>query len=207
VVKNSSNQSPPDFSIPEELSPLIRELSKIYNHENHEMVIEVLTELISNLNHQDPLPNLIESNFIPDNFIKADEITSDDADVKSWDDLLNFTVYVDTEIYSPNEPSEAIADLETVPETVMLIAHEAAKEAYVQTWDDIATNLQNVPKNLSMRQWSTAEAAKILGCSEEKLRRAKSSKQLPLEVDNFIVDCPDLKQKKLSWSIRLKPEP
>lgn len=121
MVNKSSK--PSAFSIPAQLSPLISELSKIYSPENHELIIAVLTELIARLSPNDPLTNPI-----PDNLIKADEITSDDADIKSWDDLLNFTVYVDTEIYSPNEPSEAIADLEVTPETVMVIAHQEATD-------------------------------------------------------------------------------
>ncbi|AFY74211.1 hypothetical protein Syn7502_02202 [Synechococcus sp. PCC 7502] len=199
MVKDSQ----PEFFIPIELRTLIEELSSLYSPENHGAIAEVLEELISRLKQTDSKPNLASS-FSNSNLINNAEIGSDAADVKSWEDLLNFTVYVDTEIYSPNESSEAISDPEVSPEQVVVIAHEEATDAYVHTWDQIATKLQNPPPNLTMRFWSTAEAANILGCSEEKLRRAKSKKQLPLEINNFIVDCPDLKQKKLSWLIRLK---
>jgi hypothetical protein len=99
-----------------------------------------LTELIARLKPSDPLTNPI----VPDHLINAYEITSDDADIKSWDDLLNFTVYVDTEIYSPKEPSEAIADPEVTPETVMVIAPQEAiapRSHRCVTWESIATKL------------------------------------------------------------------
>lgn len=203
MVKNIAKPSPIDFidfPIPEALSPLIQELSEIYTPESHGVILAALTELISVLKYPNPTstPNFISSNLIS-------EKNSSDDDVKSWEDLLNFTVYVDTEIYSPNESDQAIADPES-SSTVMVIAHAEATDAYVQTWDHVATKLQNPPQNLSMRFWSTAEAANILGCSEGKLRNAKKSKNLPLEIGDFIVDCPDLNQnqKKLAWLIRLK---
>jgi hypothetical protein len=120
-----NSSKPSAFSIPVEISPLISELSRIYSPQNHELITEVLTELIARLIPNDPLTNPIA----PDNLINADEISTDDVDIKSWDDLLNFTVYIDTEIYSPNEPSEAIADPEVTPETVMVIAPQEAIDA------------------------------------------------------------------------------
>ncbi len=199
---STNNSKLADFPIPRELSLLIRELSEIYTPENHGAIAQVLTELIARLKQTEPVPNLA-ANLISSSLIN--EESSSDDDVKSWEDLLNFTVYVDTEIYSPNELEEAIAE----PESVNVITHQEATDTYVRTWDEVATKLHDVPFNLSMRFWTTAEAAKIIGCSEEKLRRAKKNKLLPIDIHNFIVDCPDLtpkdqKQKKLSWLIRLK---
>ncbi len=186
------------FPIPKELLPLVKELSELYSHHTQSAIAKTLQELITNLKAD---PNFLYSpvaytQVLPDS-------PDEDNNLKSWEDLLNFTVYVDAEIYS-HEDRGAIAEPELSPAEVIVVTHQEATEAYIQSWSDVAEKMAKLPNDVFTREWSTSEVAKMLNCSAESLRKAKTQKRLPLTIGNFLVDCQGQVQRKLTWSIRLK---
>jgi len=207
---------PPDqlatFPIPKELLPLVKDLIELYSYQTQGAIAKALQELITNLkadpNFQ-PLPHSLPDTDLPAPTLpiaiasEEEEESDDNNNLKSWEDLLNFTVYVDTEIYS-HEDRGAIAEPELSPAEVIVVTHEEATEAYMQSWSEIADKMANLPNDAFTRSWSTAEIAKIFNCSADSLRKAKSQKRLPLIIDNFLVDCIGQEHKKLLWVIRLK---
>lgn len=173
----------PSFPIPPALDAMVQEICELYNPTTKATIHEVLQSLIFNLK-QPPVA-------------QESQIEKDYADIKSWEDLLNFKVYIDTEIYSPNEP---LPHPEISPESVIVVAHQAATAAYVDSWSEIAAKLQHLPKTNQL--YSTNEIAQILGCSPAKLRR--SHHRCPIETHRFVLDCVNKKKGKLVWSLEPK---
>ncbi|MFN3926789.1 MAG: hypothetical protein ACK4QL_05595 [Pseudanabaenaceae cyanobacterium] len=163
-------------SVDAELAPLVQELQGLWQAGLKSTVREELAELIAKLKQDKPLiANLPEDN--------ADY-------VKSWGEILNLQVYVDTEIYGdrPLEPTG--------------IQHDQATEVYLQSWAEVAKEMQGLPDNLFTKLWTTVDIAKILGCSPDLLRKARKERQLPLKVKEFMLDCVSHDGKRSLWFVR-----
>lgn len=172
----------PTFPIPLGLHTLVEEICELYNSATATKIQEGLEFLIAQL--KQPAPS-------------ESEIEKDYADIKSWEDLLNFKVYIDTEIYSPNEPPPEI-----LPPPVIVVAHQEATNAYADSWTEIAAKLHELPQTNQL--YTTNEVAKILGCSPAKLRRSHGANRCPIETDRFILDCVTKEKGKLRWSLQPK---
>ena len=62
--------------------------------------------------------------------------------------------------------------------------------------------MADVPDDLFTRLWGTAELAKILDCSASMLRRAQRNQQLPLQINNLLLDCISHDRKRRLWFVR-----
>ncbi len=185
--------------IPQELTEVVQELVYLYSKGYQDAVMEALSNLLSVLKRDFGLD--ITDNHLLEKTI-ADDIPTEDylGFLKSWQDILGFQVYVDTDIYGSldNTPANPITE-EVEPKVVK---HDEATEAYVKSWSDIADKLSTMPDDLFNRYWGTSEMANIIGCSPNTLRKAKQKNTLPLKFDNFMVDCAGYKGRKILWGIR-----
>ncbi len=168
-------------SVNAELAPLVQELQKLWESGESRAIRNALTQLISDLTaDMSVIANLPE----------------DEADyVKSWGEILNVQMYVDTEIYGDRQ-------LDFPEEHQTVIQHEQATEAYLQSWAEVAKDMVELPPNLYTKLWTTVEIAKILQCSPAMLRRARKDKQLPVRVGDFLLDCVTRDGKRSLWFVR-----
>lgn len=180
------------LSVPEELAPILQELCLLYSKGDRDAVKDGLLALIANLKLDGELS---QANY--QSLPVEDE--GKDNFLKSWHDILDLRVYVDTEIYGTldHSPPEKVTELGNV------VKHQEAADAYAKTWLEIGEKLAHFPDDLFSRQWSTAELAEFLHCSPSRLRRAKSKNLLPLQIESFLIDCTTSgKGHKLIWRIQ-----
>jgi hypothetical protein len=202
------------LSVPEELVPIVHELKSLYSNGNKDSVIRALSDLILQLKTEPHGNDAFSASFPmrtapnhaskPKYHVLVNQAELDDPVgsefLKSWEDILNLQLYVDTEIYGtldfePVQP-EGVVEHEAVVE------HEDATEIYVQSWAALAESMSNLPNDAFTRLWSTAEVAKILECSASTLRRARKESRLPLKVKDLIVDCVSHDGKRSLWFVR-----
>jgi hypothetical protein len=183
------------LAIPDSLAPLVQELCLLYQDGTADLVQDMLADLVQNL-HQ------ITGTSSHSNLAKItddDETSTDHEYLKSWQDILSLRIYVDTDIYGSLDTDPPLIkqdDQETV------VQHTDATAAYLQSWRDIAQSMADVPDDLFTRLWGTAELAKILDCSASMLRRAQRNQQLPLQINNLLLDCISHDRKRRLWFVR-----
>jgi hypothetical protein len=172
------------ISVNAELAPLLQEIQKLWECGESVAIRNALTQLIADLTaDMSIIANLPEE--------QADPA----AYVKSWGEILNVQMYVDTEIYGDRQ-------LDFAEEKETIIQHEQATKAYLQSWAEIAKDMVELPPNLYTKLWTTVEIAKILQCSPTMLRRARKEKQLPVRVGDFLLDCVSHDGKRSLWFVR-----
>jgi len=173
-----------NITVNAELAPLLQEIQKLWDAGESVAIRNGLTQLIADLSADMSV------------IVNIPDAVEDSSDyVKSWGEILNVQMYVDTEIYGDRQlsiPSEG--------ETV--IQHEQAKEEYLQAWAEVAKDMKDLPHNLYTRLWTTVEIAKILNCSPAMLRRARKEQQLPVKVNDFLLDCVSHNGKRSLWFVR-----
>jgi len=168
-------------AVPKELARSIQEIISLYKKHNKQNIIESLENLISTVKRGTDKP------FLTDLSLGSDqnnlETENEEEFLKSWDDIFNVQVYIDTEI-----------------ETI--IQHTDATEIYVQAWKELAQSMSSFPDDLFTRLWTTAEIAKILECSPSSLRRSRRTGRLPIKVKDLILDCISHDGKRSLWFVR-----
>jgi hypothetical protein len=202
------------LSVPEELIPMVRELYGLYKNGRKDSVVKALSDLILQLKTEpkhsedfsviDFPPNPPRK---PNYHVLVEQEDIDDPAssdfLKSWEDILNLQLYVDTDIYGTLDVDPVAPEGVGEPgEPAVTIEHEDATEIYVQSWSEIAKNMSNLPDDVFTRLWSTIEVAKILECSASMLRRARKESRLPLKVKDLIVDCISHDGKRSLWFVR-----
>jgi hypothetical protein len=168
-----------------QLAPLIQELQKLWDAGKHEAIQEGLAQLIANL--QEDVSVLASYGGKPD----LEEYAGEDY-VKSWGEILNVQVYVDTQIYGDRGLDEGGT----------VIQPEQGTDTYLQSWAEVAKEMEGLPNNLFTKLWTTVDIAKILDCSPAMLRRARKEQQLPLRVKEFMLDCVSHDGKRSLWFVR-----
>jgi hypothetical protein len=191
---------------------MVRELNLLYRNGNKDSLIRALSDLILQLKTEPQNYCALAANFLTDAIAKPAyqeqvnpaALTEPDAVssefLKSWEDILNLQLYIDTDIYGTLDPEPIKA--ECVLESPDTIEHEDATEIYAQSWSEIAKSMANLPDDVFTRLWSTTEVAKILDCTSSMLRRARKESRLPLKVKDLIVDCVSHDGRKSLWFVR-----
>jgi len=190
------------LAVPNDLALLIKEIIELYNYHNKKDITESLKKIISetkgdedNTQFQDITLPIYLSSLTVEN--EADFL-------KSWDDILNVQVYIDTDIYGELDarPPALIEVNTSSVDSETVIQHTEATEAYVQSWKELAQSMSSFPDDLFTRLWTTVEISKILECSPSSLRRARRNGQLPIEIKNMILDCISHDGKRSLWFVR-----
>ena len=200
----STQQSDTEMlAVPKELAASIREIIYLYQQDKQN-IIESLKDIIStkeNLNFP-LLKNLKNQNLTSSS--NSSEVETEDDFRKSWDDIFNVQVYIDTEIFGELDPRPpALVEINTNDvDSETVIQHTEATEAYVQSWKELAQSMSIFPDDLFTRLWTTIEIAKILECSPSSLRRARRTKNLPIRIKNLILDCISHDGKRSLWFVR-----
>lgn len=191
---------------------MVNELNALYENGRKDSVLKALSDLILQLKTEPKGGVDLSVNFPPSppslpsppnyhllvNQEDIDDPASSDF-LKSWEDILNLQLYVDTDIYGTLD-LDPVQPEESEPEAT--IEHEDATEIYVQSWAELAKSMSNLPDDVFTRLWSTTEVAKILECSVNTLRRARKEARLPLKVKDLIVDSISHDGKRSLWFIR-----
>ena len=200
------------LAVPQELAPMIRDIIRIYENSGKQDIINLL-EHLPTLIEQIQKNGAIDQHSVSSlwklkqgNEVEA--IANDESEedfLKSWDDIFNVQVYVDTEIFGELDPRPpALTELESskVSNVDTLIEHTEATEIYVQSWKELAQSISAYPDDIFTRLWTTVEIAKILECSPNSLRRSRRAGRLPLQIKNLILDCISHDGRRSLWFVR-----
>jgi len=193
------------ITVPQEIAPLLREIANLYYHHPQQNLVESLQFVVDKIREDSSYPVLkdkISPLYSHSNYPINEENETDF--LKSWDDIFNVQIYVDTDIYGELDPRPpAIAEIESQPiDSETIIQHTEATEAYLQTWKELAQSISTYPDDLFTRLWTTIEISKILECSPSTLRRARRNRKLPLKVKELILDCISHDGKRSLWFVR-----
>ncbi len=188
-------------AVPKELALSIQEIINLYKSHNQQNIIESLENLISTVKRG------IDKPFLSDLSLETDqnhlEIENEEEFLKSWDDIFNVQVYIDTEIFGElDSRPPALVELDNRNDNETIIQHTDATEIYVQAWKELAQSMSSFPDDLFTRLWTTTEIAKILECSASSLRRSRRSGRLPIKVKELILDCISHDGKRSLWFVR-----
>lgn len=204
------------IAVPKELASFIQEVVNLYNHHDKQnydkqsLVVEYLKKLIyaARVDIDNSLLDTQIKDHIKDDTLRSYpngwQTEQKDDFLKSWDDIFNVQVYIDTDIYGEldtrppalKELGSSSVDSETV------IQHTQATEAYVQSWKELAQSMDSLPDDLFTRLWTTIEIAKVLEYSPSSLRRSRRSGRLPIQIKNMILDCISHDGKRSLWFVR-----
>ena len=204
------------IAVPKELASFIQEVVNLYNHHDKQnydkqsLVVEYLKKLIyaARVDIDNSLLDTQIKDHIKDDTLRSYpngwQTEQKDDFLKSWDDIFNVQVYIDTDIYGEldtrppalKELDSSSVDSETV------IQHTQATEAYVQSWKELAQSMDSLPDDLFTRLWTTIEIAKVLEYSPSSLRRSRRNGRLPIQIKNMILDCISHDGKRSLWFVR-----
>ena len=188
-------------AVPKELALYIQEIIRLYKKHNKQNIIESLKTLISTVKRDTEVQSFAGLSLGSDQ--NNLEIVNEEAFLKSWDDIFNVQVYIDTDIFGELDPRPpALVELDNSNDNETIIQHTDATEIYVQAWKDLALSMSSFPDDLFTRLWTTTEIAKILECSPSSLRRSRRSGRLPIKVKDLILDCISHDGKRSLWFVR-----
>ena len=190
------------LAVPNELALSIKEIIELYNYHNKKDVIKSLKKIISEVK-EDEDNTQFQDQTLPI-YSNSLAVENEDDFLKSWDDILNVQVYIDTDIYGELDvrPPALIEFNPSSVDSETVIQHTEATEVYVQSWKELAQSMSSFPDDLFTRLWTTVEISKILECSPSSLRRTRRNGQLPIKVKNMILDCISHDGKRSLWFVR-----
>ncbi len=194
------------LAVPKELASLLQDIVNLYHHHHNQLaVIDALNDLVTATKAGGNYP-LFQNQVSPplQDSLDNQDLESETDFLKSWDDIFNVQVYIDTDIYGELDPRPpALVEIESGNnDGETIIQHTEATEAYVQSWKELAQSMSSFPDDLFTRLWTTIEIAKILECSPSSLRRSRRHGRLPLKVKNLILDCISHDGKRSLWFVR-----
>lgn len=186
------------LSVPKQLVPMVEELSNLYSKEQRDQVIAGLCSLVA--------------------YLKGGISSSDDGQeeelpsesyltfLKSWQEILDVQVYVDTDIYGTLdlEAIDGVLSCALEPQVVGATDLQPDHNREVKAWPEVpalAGDSTSLPEDLFIRAWTTPELSKLLGCTASNLRKAKKENRLPVKIGNFLIDCIDPECKKILWRV------
>ncbi len=188
------------LAVPKELASTIREVINLYKDHSHKNIIDSLKAVILNTRKDQ---SLVSPNYPSDSEIKSSEVESEGDFLKSWDNIFNVQVYIDTDIFGELDPRPpALLETQNIDNSETVVQHTDATEIYVQAWKELAQSMSSLPDDLFTRLWTTVEIAKILDCSASSLRRARKSGSLPIRIKDLILDCISHDGKRSLWFVR-----
>ncbi|WP_141211761.1 hypothetical protein [Pseudanabaena sp. SR411] len=189
------------LAVPKELALSIQEIINLYQNHNQKNIIASLENLISTVKRE------TDQSFLKEHSLASDSndfaIENEEDFLKSWDDIFNVQVYIDTDIFGELDPRPpALVEVDHSNDNETMIQHTDATEVYVQAWKELAQSMSAFPDDLFTRLWTTTEVAKILECSPSSLRRSRRSGRLPIRVKDLILDCISHDGKRSLWFVR-----
>ena len=202
-TSQSTQQSDTEMlAVPKELAVSIQEIIRLYKYHDQLNIIDSLKDLIARA--KNVTDNSLGKPPTLNNYPNDLESENEEEFLKSWDDIFNVQVYIDTDIFGeldPRPPALVEVDASNI-DSETIIQHHDATEVYVQAWKELAQSISSFPDDLFTRLWTTAEIAKILECSPSSLRRARRTGKLPIQVKNLILDCISHDGKRSLWFVR-----
>jgi len=191
------------LAVPKELALSIQEIISLYKNHNQNHIITSLENLIATVKRVSDQPSLKEHSLeSAANNLAVEEQEEEDF-LKSWDDIFNVQVYIDTDIFGELDPRPpALVEIDNSNDNETIIQHTDATEIYVQAWKELAQSMSSFPDDLFTRLWTTSEIAKILECSPSSLRRSRRSGRLPIRIKDLILDCISHDGKRSLWFVR-----
>ncbi len=188
------------LAVPKEIALSIQEIIHLYNHHSQQNIVEALKDLICEVKSGTDHSLLKNQDLV--NYQSDLDVETEDAFLKSWDDIFNVQVYIDTDIFGEldSRPPALVEVNNRNDETT--IQHTDATEIYVQAWKDLAQSMSTLPDDLFTRLWTTLEIAKILECSPSGLRRSRRKGMLPVRVKDLNLDCISHDGKRSLWFVR-----
>ena len=202
-TSQSTQQSDTEMlAVPKELAVSIQEIIRLYKYHDQLNIIDSLKDLIARA--KNVTDNSLGKPPTLNNYPRDLDAENEEEFLKSWDDIFNVQVYIDTEIFGeldPRPPALVEVDASNI-DSETIIQHHDATEVYVQAWKELAQSISSFPDDLFTRLWTTAEIAKILECSPSSLRRARRTGKLPIQVKNLILDCISHDGKRSLWFVR-----
>ena len=215
------------IAVPKEIAVSIQEIVNLYRDHHKQRVIELLKNLTFEIKQdeikqdevtQDEVTQDINYASLENKDQNKDQNkalvnypTSAESDtlsesefLKSWDDIFNVQVYIDTDIFGELDARPpALKEVDHINiDSQTVIQHKEATEAYVQSWKELAQSMSSLPDDLFTRLWTTSEIAKLLECSPSSLRRARRKEQLPIKVKSLILDCISHNGERSLWFVR-----
>lgn len=189
------------LAVPKELALSIQEIINLYKNHNQKHIIASLENLITTVKRGSDQP------FFNEHSLASTEndfaVENEEDFLKSWDDIFNVQVYIDTDIFGELDPRPpALVEIDNSNDNETIIQHTDATEIYVQAWKELAESMSAFPDDLFTRLWTTTEIAKILECSPSSLRRSRRSGRLPIRVKDLILDCISHDGKRSLWFVR-----
>jgi hypothetical protein len=175
---------------------MVEELSNLYDKDRREHVIAGLCSLVAYL----------KGGVTTFDDGQEEELQSDSyvTFLKSWQEILDVQVYVDTDIYGTLDLEMAEGALACAIEPQMFGASDREPDLTVKAWPEVPGESTSLPSDLFTRSWTTAELSELLGCTANILRKAKKQDRLPVKIGVFLIDCVDPDRKKILW--RVSPE-
>jgi hypothetical protein len=189
------------LAVPKALALSIQEIIHLYKNHNQQNITASLENLIYTVKRGTDQPFLKDQSWAndPDNL----ELENEEEFLKSWDDIFNVQVYIDTDIFGELDPRPpALVEVDHGNDNETVIQHTDATEIYVQAWKELAQSMSAFPDDLFTRLWTTTEIAKILECSPSSLRRSRRSGRLPIKIKDLILDCISHDGKRSLWFVR-----
>lgn len=189
------------LAVPKELALSLQEIINLYKNHNQKNIIASLENLI------DTVKRGSDQTFLKEHSLSSTSndftVENEEDFLKSWDDIFNVQVYIDTDIFGELDPRPpALVEIDHGNDNETMIQHTDATEVYVQAWKELAQSMSSFPEDLFTRLWTTTEIAKILECSPSSLRRSRRSGRLPLRVKDLILDCISHDGKRSLWFVR-----
>ncbi len=196
------------LAVPKELASFIQQVVNLYNHyDKQSLVVESLKALIytAKVDTDKSLLDIQVKDQTLESHLSGWQVQQKDDFLKSWDDIFNVQVYIDTDIYGELDarpPALKELDSNNSVDSETVIQHTQATEAYVQSWKELAQSMDSLPDDLFTRLWTTVEIAKVLEYSPSSLRRSRKNGRLPIKVKNMILDCISHDGKRSLWFVR-----
>jgi hypothetical protein len=196
------------LSVPKQLVPMLEELSNLYAKDRKDAVVAGLCSLVAHLTGGiSPIDDKKTSSSarIEENLHDESYVTF----LKSWQEILDVQVYVDTDIYGTLNLDEDLLEgefkeelnCESEPQVVSKANYQPDRDLEDKDWPEVEKSI-GLPPDLFTRSWTTPELSKILGCSANILRKAKKQNRLPVKIDDLLIDCVDPDSKKILWRVR-----
>lgn len=184
------------LSVPKQLAPMVEELSSLYGKDQRDRVIAGLCSLVAYL--KSGVTTLDDGQ---DEDLQSDSYLTF---LKSWQEILDVQVYVDTDIYGTVDLASKEEEVNCISETQKGGDINSLQPGIdLKAWPEVPGESIGLPPDLYTRSWTTAELSKLIGCTVNTLRKAKKQNQLPVKIGNFLVDCVDPECKKLLWRVSL----
>jgi hypothetical protein len=187
------------LSVPKQLVPMVEELSILYDKEQRDQVLAGLCSLVAYLKGGTASLDDGQEELQGESYL---------AFLKSWQEILDVQVYVDTDIYGTLDLGGIEGELSCVLEPQMVEATDLQldRDRTDKAWPEVPEvpeESASIPDDLCTRSWTTAEISKVLGCTASTLRKAKKQNLLPMKIGNFLIDCVDPECKKILWRVSL----